>query len=48
VVNEEGRHEAAVLLGLAENREATGRKVRAIDAIVCCGVLESLTELDHF
>jgi hypothetical protein len=33
-----GRHEAALLLDLAVNREATGRRDRAIDAIVDCVV----------
>ena len=30
----DGLHEAALPLDLAANREATGRKVRAIDAII--------------
>lgn len=41
-VNEDGFHDAALLLDLAENREATGRRVRAIDAIVNCGVALNL------
>jgi hypothetical protein len=36
--NGDGRHEAALLIDLAVNREATGRRDRAIDAIVDCGV----------
>jgi hypothetical protein len=32
-VNEDGRHEAALLLDRAVNREATGRSVRAIEAM---------------
>lgn len=32
--NGDGRHEAALLLDLAANREATGRRDSAIDAIV--------------
>jgi hypothetical protein len=36
--NGDGRHEAALLLDLAVNREATGRRDRAIDAIVDGGV----------
>jgi hypothetical protein len=31
--NEDGRHEAALLLDRIVNREATGRSVRAIEAM---------------
>ncbi len=40
--NWEDRHEATLLHEFAENREATGRRDRAIDAIVLCGVVDAL------
>ena len=34
MVNWDGLHDAALLVDRTENREATGRRVRAIDAIL--------------